>query len=117
MDSETLLQEISEYCRRVGMAESTFGRLAVNDGKFVSRLKYGGRITTETLTRVRTYMAEHQSRGQAKPLVLPRVQPSTPLTASTASAAPPLPVRNGNLPTTSAASAALPATVAENPEK
>ena len=49
MSSETLLREISEYCRQVGMAESTFGRLAVNDGKLVSRLRFGGRVTTETL--------------------------------------------------------------------
>jgi len=41
VDNETLLQEISGYCRRVGMAESTFGRLAVNDGKLVSRLQIG----------------------------------------------------------------------------
>jgi hypothetical protein len=125
MDAQSLLQEISDYCRHKGMAESTFGRLAVNDGKFVSRLKYGGRITTETLTRVRTYMAEHQSRGQAKPLVLPRAQSSIPLTAgsrttSALPAAPSLPARNGNLPTTSAAAtAALPATSAatQSPER
>jgi hypothetical protein len=74
MDSETLLQEISEYCRRVGMAESTFGRLAVNDGKFVSRLKYGGRITTETLHRVQTYMANHVpgANGRGKALLMAR---------------------------------------------
>ena len=33
-----LLDSISEFCRRAGMAESTFGRRAVNDGKFVARL-------------------------------------------------------------------------------
>ena len=38
MDAQTLLQEISEYCRRTGMAESTFGRLSVNDGKFVNQI-------------------------------------------------------------------------------
>ena len=63
MDAQTLLQEISEYCRRTGMAESTFGRLSVNDGKFVNRLRYGGRITTDTLARVRTYIANHPGRG------------------------------------------------------
>ena len=31
--SETLLRDIAEFCRRARMAESTFGRLAVNDGK------------------------------------------------------------------------------------
>jgi hypothetical protein len=43
------------------MAESTFGRRAVNDGKLVSRLRIGGRVTMETVERVRTFMAEHRS--------------------------------------------------------
>src|SRR5215469_3553498 len=59
MDSQSLLHEISGYCRRVGMAESTFGRLAVNDGKLVSRLRFGGRVTVETVERVRAFMSEH----------------------------------------------------------
>jgi hypothetical protein len=41
------------------MAESTFGRRAVNDGKFVGRLRIGGRITTETVERVRSFMQQH----------------------------------------------------------
>jgi len=56
MDSETLLREISDYCRMVGMAESTFGRRAVNDGKFVSRLRYGGRVTLTTVERVHSFI-------------------------------------------------------------
>jgi len=48
MTAEQLLSEIADYCRRVGMAESTFGRHAVNDGKLVSRLRIGGRVTMET---------------------------------------------------------------------
>src|SRR5262245_49658003 len=43
------------------MAESTFGRRAVNDGKLVSRLRIGGRVTMETVERVRTFMIEHAS--------------------------------------------------------
>src|SRR5712671_1449767 len=43
------------------MAESTFGRRAVNDGKLVSRLRIGGRVTMETVERVRTFMSEHRS--------------------------------------------------------
>ena len=48
MNAQELLQEISDYCRQTGLAESTFGRRAVNDGKLASRLRHGGRITTET---------------------------------------------------------------------
>jgi hypothetical protein len=51
-----LLDSISEFCRRANMAESTFGRRAVNDGKFVSRLRDGARITPETLERVSEFL-------------------------------------------------------------
>jgi hypothetical protein len=61
MTAEQLLDEIADYCRRVGMAESTFGRRAVNDGKLVSRLRIGGRVTMETVGRVRGFMSEHPS--------------------------------------------------------
>lgn len=54
--AEELLLEISDFCRRFGIAESTFGRRAVNDGKFVGRLKHGGRVTTTTVERVRSFM-------------------------------------------------------------
>ena len=33
MNAQDLLQEIADYCRHSGLAESTFGRRAVNDGK------------------------------------------------------------------------------------
>ncbi|HEX3442750.1 MAG TPA: hypothetical protein VHT93_20620 [Pseudolabrys sp.] len=55
--NEQILQEISDFCRLRGLAESTFGRRAVNDGKLASRLRNGGRITTDTLERIRTFMA------------------------------------------------------------
>jgi len=48
-EAETLLREIGDLCRCTGMAESTFGRQAVNDGKLVTRLRYGGRVTTRTI--------------------------------------------------------------------
>ncbi len=56
MNSELLMQEILNYCRRFSVAESTFGRLAINDGKLVSRLRYGGRVTPETANRVLTFL-------------------------------------------------------------
>jgi SAM-dependent methyltransferase len=55
--SELLLRDIAEFCRRAGMAESTFGRRAVNDGKLVGRLRLGGRVTIETVDRVREFIA------------------------------------------------------------
>jgi hypothetical protein len=80
-----LLDSIADFCRRTGMAESTSGRRAVNDGKFVARLRGGARITPETLTRVSTYMASRgatapESPRELMPLlrVAPRPAPLTP---------------------------------------
>src|SRR5919201_4696156 len=58
--AEQILGDIREFCRQTQTAESTFGRLVVNDGKLVSRLRDGARITTGTLDKVRAYLAEHQ---------------------------------------------------------
>jgi len=63
---EMLLRDIAEYCRRARMAESTFGRLAVNDGKFVSRLRLGGRLTTDTVTRVRAFIQRAHGSGERR---------------------------------------------------
>jgi hypothetical protein len=65
MDGESLLREISDFCRAAGLAESTFGRLAVNDGKFVGRLREGGRVTDQTIERVRSYIGAAGHGGQA----------------------------------------------------
>jgi len=67
-----LLDSISEFCRRAGMAESTFGRRAVNDGKFVSRLRDGARITPETLERVSVFLT---SRGVEAPIAPRELMP------------------------------------------
>jgi SAM-dependent methyltransferase len=75
MDSETLLREISEYCRRANLAESTFGRLAINDGKLVRRLRDGGRITTDTFDRIQAFMAKgpaHAGNGDVLMAERPR---------------------------------------------
>src|ERR1700692_4620087 len=58
--AEQILGEIRDYCRATRTAESTFGRLVVNDGKLVSRLRDGARITTGTLDKVRVYLSEHR---------------------------------------------------------
>jgi hypothetical protein len=68
--NEQILQEISEFCRMRGLAESTFGRRAVNDGKLASRLRNGGRITTDTLDRIRAFMARNADGAPARRRVL-----------------------------------------------
>src|ERR1700680_4359584 len=63
--AEQILGEIRDYCRATRTAESTFGRLVVNDGKLVSRLRDGARITTGTLDKVRAYLSEHRAAPPA----------------------------------------------------
>jgi SAM-dependent methyltransferase len=58
--TDQILGEIRDYCRKTQTAESTFGRIVVNDGKLVSRLRDGARITTGTLDKVRAYLSESQ---------------------------------------------------------
>jgi SAM-dependent methyltransferase len=57
-DAEALLAQIDEACRRMQIAQTTFGRQSVNDGKLVSRLQQGGRVTLETVNRVHRFIAE-----------------------------------------------------------
>jgi hypothetical protein len=73
MNAQQLLQEISDYCRQTGLAESTFGRRAVNDGKLAARLRNGGRITTDTLDRIHGFMASHPSQGE-RPAIIARTR-------------------------------------------
>jgi hypothetical protein len=73
MNAQELLQEISDYCRQAGLAESTFGRRAVNDGKLTARLRSGGRITTDTLDRIHNFMTAHPPQGP-RPIVIERVR-------------------------------------------
>ena len=73
--NEQILQEISEFCRQRGLAESTFGRRAVNDGKLANRLRNGGRITTDTLDRIRAFMARNADGAPARRRML--FDPST----------------------------------------
>src|SRR4051812_18237388 len=91
MNAQELLQEISDYCRQTGLAESTFGRRAVNDGKLASRLRHGGRITTETLDRIRGFMASNRNAA-GRPAVIPRTQDHTSQT--------PMPARLPESPST-----------------
>jgi hypothetical protein len=68
-----LIDTIAEFCRRNAMAESTFGRRAVNDGKFVARLRDGARITPETLERISVFMGQHGMTAPASPPELRRL--------------------------------------------
>ena len=59
MDAQSdLIGEIEAYCREAGIAETTFGRIVVNDGKFVGRLREGKGVTTATVGRVLRFLEE-----------------------------------------------------------
>jgi len=76
----TLLGSISSFCQQTGMAESTFGRRAVNDGKFVARLRDGARVTPETLERVNAFITRHglAGTGDSPPELLALIPGSVP---------------------------------------
>lgn len=61
---QSLLEDIAAYLERTGMAKTTFGLMAVNDGKFVDRIRGGGGVTTKTLDRARLFM-ETETTDQA----------------------------------------------------
>jgi hypothetical protein len=63
---EALIEEIETYCRLHEMAESTFGRVAVNDGKFVGRLRSGSNLTSKTLARVRDFIVNNPGNASSK---------------------------------------------------
>jgi len=58
---EQLLLEIETFLSSRQMAETTFGRMAVNDGKFVARLRRGGNMTISTVSKVRHFISVARS--------------------------------------------------------
>ncbi len=62
--AKALLNDIEAYCRRTKLAESTFGRQAVNDGKLCARLRSGKNVTLETAEKIRDFIG--RSRAEEK---------------------------------------------------
>lgn len=54
--TQSLLNEIEAYLSKADMAESTFGRKTVNDGKLLSRLRAGGSVSLDTAAKLRAFM-------------------------------------------------------------
>ena len=67
---EQVLETIETYCDAVGIAESTFGLRAVNDGKFVGRMRATGRCSLNKADDVNLYIADNppppSQEGEAK---------------------------------------------------
>jgi hypothetical protein len=62
---DSIIREIQTYCRQHGIAESTFGRLAVGNSKLMVRLRSGKGITLKTLQRIREFMLDPQRQEPA----------------------------------------------------
>ena len=52
----SLLADIEKFCRSYDMAETTFGRQAVNDGKLCQRLRTGKGITINTVHKIQDFI-------------------------------------------------------------
>ena len=61
-----LLAQIEAFLPERGITESTFGRLAVNDGKFVRRLRAGDNMTIATLNKASEFIAAHRATKAAE---------------------------------------------------
>lgn len=70
--TQKLLADVEAFLDEIRMAETTFGLRALNDGKFVSRLRSGAGITIKTLDRVNTYMAAEREKGSGTQRRQPR---------------------------------------------
>ena len=64
--SDQILGEIRDYCRATKPRNPPSAGSSVNDGKLVSRLRDGARITTGTLDKVRAYLVRASRPGRAE---------------------------------------------------
>jgi hypothetical protein len=62
---DELLSSIAAFCEETGISEATFATRAVNDGKFVARLRDGAGVTVKTVERVHAYIATERDRAAA----------------------------------------------------
>lgn len=64
--ASSLLHDIETFLLSTEIAESAFGRGAVNDWKFVRDLRSGRRIWPETEAKVRRFMLTYTPEQQAE---------------------------------------------------
>jgi hypothetical protein len=72
MATHSILAEIEKFCATHQLAESTFGRLAVGDWKFIKELRGEGRdrprrLWPDTEQRVRDFMVTYKPEGTSEP--------------------------------------------------
>lgn len=57
MSNHDILKDVDGFLEKTGMAESTLGRKALNDGKAIARLRAGKRMWPETIDKLRDFIA------------------------------------------------------------
>lgn len=68
-----LLATADAYCRHTGLSRARVATLALNDGKFFSRIEGGGSPTIRTYHRLMTWLREHWPVDEPWPGDLPTV--------------------------------------------
>lgn len=58
---ESLLAEIEAFLAEADMKPTRFGKLVLNDGDFIRRLRNGSGVTVATVERVRSFMASERA--------------------------------------------------------
>lgn len=64
-ETAKIVSEVEAFLAQHGIAESTFGLRAVNDGKLLARLRAGGSLTLEKAAQVRRYIRANRKKGAA----------------------------------------------------
>ena len=62
---DEFLVEISNFCAERGIAESTFGKYAVSDGRFVAKLRNSAVVLRTAEKAMRYIRDERQARADA----------------------------------------------------
>lgn len=60
---DKFLSEIEAFLTEESMRPTTFGIRAMNDAKFVTKLRDGADVTTRTMDRVRQFICEYPKRS------------------------------------------------------
>ncbi len=60
MAEKSLLAQIEAFLKRESVAETAFGRGALNDPHFIENLRNGRRVWPETAEKVRKFMREYR---------------------------------------------------------
>jgi hypothetical protein len=61
--TEALLIEVEQFLRKTGMAQTSFGDLALGDPNLVSNLRNGRELRYKTYLKVRAFMSNHERKS------------------------------------------------------